>query len=291
MNSFIAGWRTISVKLGGGFKDGLSLSQFGAFIKCDYRIFVQTSWNHQLFLLFGGNVWHIEWEKNQHLHLRRDFTLVNSDGKLSRSRIISSRINRSDNFPPIFLARKLWIVWGTVFLPEPCCIKPFGFWKTACWKTLGVVFFRVIGDLGMFYPMKLLTDSWSWNKSKVSNWIFWAFLLAILWASHPPQRTQKDTKGLWIAHRCAAATDKLRSVRTIRELINKKGWKLPLDLFLFRRRVGFFYGLSFWMYIPHHLVFFALEISKHQRFTSLSSFYGWYTYPPPNVYTTSEIKV
>ena len=117
---FFAGWRTISDKLGGGFKDVLSLSQFGAIIKCDYRIFVQTSWNHQRFFLFDGNVWHIEWEKNQHLHLhfsesmslRRDFSLENSDGKLSRSKIISSRINRSDNFPPIFLARKLWIVWG-----------------------------------------------------------------------------------------------------------------------------------------------------------------------------------
>ena len=69
MNSFITNWHTISVKLGSGFKYVLSLAQFGGMTKYDdYRMSLQTSWNHQL-LKFGGNIWHIEWEKDRHLHL------------------------------------------------------------------------------------------------------------------------------------------------------------------------------------------------------------------------------
>ena len=222
-------------------------------IKCDYRIFVQTSWNHQRFFLFDGNVWHIEWEKDstfapsfsESMSLERDFTLVNSDEKLSRSKIISSRINRSDNFPPIFLARKLWIVWGRPYFSPNLAVLS----RSVSEKL------EFCGVSGMFYPDETFDRTLgvgSFNR----RWARLDFLGILIGDSVGVPPPSKDTKGLWIAHRCAAATDKLRSVRTIRELINKKGWKLPLDLFLFRRRVGFFYGLSFWMYIPHHLAFF-----------------------------------
>ena len=69
---------------------------------------------------------------------------------------------------------------------------------------------------------------------------------AMLWASHPPQRTQKDTKGLWIAHsqmrRPRIGSD--RSEESENSSIGKVGSYTWICFFL-EDGWDFFEGLSF----------------------------------------------